>query len=120
MARRGTKKAHADAHEKYIATLYGGEQVNGSGQPDRVGGDVKTNWELFECKLTGQPGKPATSSLITRMEKIADEAWEEGREPALCLRFFKPDSVLANKDGYVDLTVRLSTQDAHGYQTNKL
>ena len=45
------------------------------------------------------------------MEKMADEAYAEGKDPALALRYFCPDSPLASYDGWVDLTVRLTEQD---------
>lgn len=120
MAKRGSKKALADQHETYIARLYGGERVVNSGQTDKNKGDVKTPDHLVECKMTGEPGKEARSSLITRMEKIADQAWEESLEPMLALRFFMPESVLASGEGYVDVTLKLSDADAYGSQTRSL
>jgi hypothetical protein len=44
--------------------------------------------------------------VLKEFEKIAVEAYAEGREPALALRYFAPDSALANVDGWVDLMVR--------------
>ena len=73
-------------------------------------GDVRTKYTLIECKTTGTPAKPAASIglKLEVMEKIADEAWSVGLEPALALRFYAPDSVLADtQTGYVNLMVRL-------------
>jgi flagellar basal body rod protein FlgC len=70
---------------------------------------------MFECKgkfgeRTGE--KPVRSTLLSDFEKVADEAYANDRDPALALRFYKPDSPLANEKGYVDLTVRLMSDDA--------
>lgn len=57
--------------------------------------------------------KPAKSySLkLSELEKIADEAWAEGLDPAIAIRIYNPDSVLADKDGNVDLIVRRVQDD---------
>jgi hypothetical protein len=49
------------------------------------------------------------------MEKIADEAWATGLEPALALRFYKPDSRLADSKGFIDLVVRRVADDTESY-----
>lgn len=108
-------------HEEFIANLYGGKRSASSGASITDKGDVTSHPTntLFECKMTGQPGHIRKTTLTRRMEKIADEAWEVGMEPALALRFFNPNSPLSNREGWVDLTVRLSADDArsrnHGY-----
>lgn len=68
---------------------------------------------LCECKHTGTFDKPARSfSLkLDDMEKIADEAWSEGKEPMMIVSIYCPDSVLADKDGEVNLAVRLMSDD---------
>jgi len=43
--------------------------------------------------------------ILREFEKIAAEAWAEGSEPALALRYFAPESILASIDGWVDLIV---------------
>ena len=111
MAPRGSSKARSIDHEEFIASRYGGRRNAGSGALDRETGDVETARQAFECKTTGEPGKPAKSSLITRMEKITDEAQMVGKLPALALRFFAPDSPLADRKGFVDLVVRRVADD---------
>jgi hypothetical protein len=50
--------------------------------------------------------------LLRQLEKIAQEAWEQGLDPMLALRYYDPDSILADKDGWIDLTVRRAVDDA--------
>ena len=111
-APRGSKKRLAQEHEEFVAELYEGKVSPSSGAASTDGGDVRTDDLLIECKTSGSPGKESRSTLVGRMERIAEEAWEEGREPVLCLRYFKPSSVLAGMTGHVDLTVRLTSSDA--------
>lgn len=54
--------------------------------------------------------KPA-KKLIEEFEKIAKEAYAEGRAPALALRYYAPDSILADTDGWIDLMVRTIGDD---------
>lgn len=77
-------------------------------------GDVRvaSSRTIFECKLTGEPGKPKHTTLLGQMEKVADEAWAENKEPAMALRIFNPESPLSGVDGWVDFTVRLTRLDA--------
>lgn len=115
MAKRGTKKARSEEQERYIAKMYGGRRSPSSGAALHDQGDVRAaaDGTLFECKMTGEPGgEPKGGKLVTDFEKIADEAWAEGREPAVALRFWNPDSVLADPQGWVNLTVRLTNDDA--------
>jgi hypothetical protein len=115
VAIRGSKKARSVAHEDWIAKLYAGKRSPSSGGAFTDAGDVRTTDQLIECKTdmpttTNAERKP---KIVKQMEKIADEAWQEGREPVLALRLFQPDSVLASPEGYVDLTVRLTRDDAY-------
>lgn len=116
MAKRGSKKALSVEHEKFVAKAYGGRRSPSSGAADHDQGDVRAaaDGTLLECKYKGSPAEPLKSkpSLLTIMEKVADEAWAEGKEPAVALRYFWPDSPLANRDGWVDLTVRITNDDA--------
>jgi len=116
MAKRGSTKALSVAHERFIAEAYGGRRSPSSGAAEHDQGDVRaaTDGTLLECKYKGSPADPLKSkpSILTVMEKIADEAWSEGKEPAVALRFFWPDSPLANRNGWVDLTVRLTDDDS--------
>lgn len=115
MAKKGTKKYRSNEHERFIASLYAGKRSPSSGAALHDNGDVRVvaDETLFECKTTGEPGKEARSSLVKHMDKVADEAWEEGLEPAVALRFYMPDSLVADNKGYVDLTVRLARDDAY-------
>ena len=76
------KKALSREHEDYVANAYGGVRSPSSGASDSSKGDVKTDDTLYECKLTGGPGETSKirrSTLLKEMEKIADEAWSEGK-----------------------------------------
>lgn len=114
MAKPGSNKDRSIKQEEYVAHVYGGERNKRSGAGDREKGDVKLHTEdtVFECKTTGEPGRPAKSTIVKWMEKVMDEAYERGKEPALALQYFMPDSPLANRDGWVNLTVRLLEDDA--------
>jgi len=110
-----TKKELSKQHEEYIARAYLGERSRSSGASDTDKGDVRVQGSksLIECKLTGAPGSSSKrTTLLSHMEKVADEAWAEGKEPAVALRLFCPESPVANVDGWVDLTVRLTLDDA--------
>lgn len=120
MAARGSNKARSVEHEEFIARHYGGQRNAGSGALDTEHGDVVTATTIFECKMTGEPKlckhhlpwhsceacyrKP---TMVARMEKVWDEAAEVGKDGALALRFYDPESPLANGYGFVDLVVRL-------------
>ncbi len=97
-------------HERYIAKLYGGVRVSGSGNGVREKGDVRVEGtqELIECKHTSSTKK---ATIVRQFEKVAKEAYEEGYDPVLALRYYDPDSPLA-RDGHVDLVVRLAHDDA--------
>jgi hypothetical protein len=111
MATRGSSKALSVDQEDFIARKYGGKRSLSSGASDTDAGDVRTDKYLIECKVTGRPTAPAKSTLLKTFEKIAEEAYEEGREPLVALRFYNPDSILANSDGWVDLVVRRVGED---------
>lgn len=114
MAPRGSKKQLSIEQEMFVAEHYDGCRSASSGAAEHDQGDIRNVDTLFECK--GQFGertgeKPVRSTLVTQMEKIADEAWAESRSPAIALRFYMPDSLLADNYGFVDLTVRLLSDD---------
>lgn len=114
MANRGSTKALSVIQEERIADLYNGRRSASSGAADNDQGDVRSPSLLIECKMTGGPGRPVKKAKLVRdMEKVAEEAWTEDREPVICLRFFDPGSRLADKDGWIDLTVRLTHEDVH-------
>ena len=102
--------------EERVARRYGGKRSPSSGAAVADQGDVRTIDQLIECKHTGTFDKPAKSITIKLgdLEKIADEAWSEGKEPVMALGIYAPDSVLADADGEVNLIVRLETDDVRG------
>lgn len=110
-----TKKELSKQHEEYIAKQYNGQRSRSSGASDTDKGDVRIagSKSIIECKLTGAPGSGSKrTTLLSHMEKVADEAWAEGKEPAVALRIFCPESPVANVSGWVDFTVRLTADDA--------
>lgn len=118
MARRGSTKWFSERQEERVAKVYGGERSPSSGAAVTDAGDVRMreNNNLCECKHAGTFEKPAKSiSLrLKDLEKIADEAWAEGMEPMMVLTMYAPDSILADKDGEVSVSVRLMLDDMRG------
>lgn len=113
MAKRGTTKRFSVDHEEAIALLYAGERSPSSGAAESDAGDVRSETYLIECKMTGAPGEVrAKPKFLKDLEKVWEEATGEGRWPVLALRFFQPDSPLADRDGWVDLSVIPSAQHA--------
>jgi hypothetical protein len=101
MAHRGTVKRLSVDHEEHIARLYGGKRSPSSGGAGHDNGDVRCPTLLVECKATMN----ARPKVLKEFEKIAKEAYAEGRTPALALRYFAPESILADVGGWVDLIV---------------
>lgn len=101
------RKQHSREHEIDVANMLNGTRSPSSGASVREKGDVYTDNHVIECKLKGSPGKPAQSTIVKQMEKINNEALEIGKWPMLALRFYNPDSSLADHDGYIDLAVTL-------------
>lgn len=112
MAKRGSTKALSIEQENHVAKMYNGKRSASSGAADNDNGDVRAPLDLIECKVTGGPGRPKSSTLLKTFEKVAEEAYLEGRSPVVALRFFCPDSPLADVKGWVDLSVRLLAEDA--------
>lgn|SRR5208282_2836911 len=114
MAKRGSIKDLSVRQEEYIASMYQGRRSKSSGGAGHDQGDVRSNDVLYECKFTGSPANPlkAMPKLLKEFEKVTKEAFSEAREPAMCLRFYEPRSILADVDGWVDLTVRCTRSDA--------
>ena len=112
MARRGSSKDRAVIHEEYIARRYDGKRSASSGAADTDQGDVRTSDLLIECKTTGGPGRRRPLPIfVQHLEKVCLEAWEEGREGAVALRYYEPSSKLANRDGWVDVIARTVRAD---------
>ena len=125
MAKRGSIKALSVTHEEFIAKAYGGTRSPSSGASEGDGGDVRAPDALFECKLSGGPGRFCRAheqfdcplerpTLARQFEKIAVAAYSEGKTPKVALRFFDPTSIVADRDGWVDLVVQLVKDDANG------
>lgn len=114
MAKHGTVKHLANSHEDHIAKVYKGTKSPSSGAAVSDAGDVRILDWLIECKMTGTPGEKPKQipKIVQDFEKIADEAHAEGRNPMLCLRYYHPNSRLSDKNGWVDLTIRLTEDDA--------
>lgn len=113
MAARGTVKRFSEEHEEFVARHYGGTRSPSSGGAISDAGDVRLPDHLIECKLTGEPGgDDKRPGFLKHLEKVATEAYAEGRDPVLCLRYWCPTSPLAGRDGWLDLTVRLTAEDA--------
>jgi hypothetical protein len=109
VAKRGTVKRRSVEHEDFIARQYGGKRSVSSGAVAGDEGDVKTPTQLIECKMTGSPTTPLKRkpTLLSQFEKIAEEAHMDGLAPMMALRYYWPDSPLADRTGYVDFEVKL-------------
>ncbi len=114
MARSGSNKRRSVDQEEHIANVYGGKRSPSSGAAVTDSGDVVTPDCLYECKTSGAAGENPIPEpkFIKELGKVVEEARERGRTGALCLRYYLPDSYLANKKGLVEVTVRLTNDDA--------
>lgn len=110
MAKRGTVKRKSVEQEEFIAAHYGGRRSASSGAADTDAGDVRTIDQLIECKCAGSPEEPIKrplgAKLTKDLEKVTEEAWSEGRHPALAIRWYDPNSVLADREGWCDVIIR--------------
>ncbi len=116
MAKRGSTKYLSVQHEDTVARVYKGKRSASSGGAETDQGDVRSKTRLIECKMTGGPGK--TKSLpvfVQHFQKITEEAWSEGRTPVLALRYYDPDSILADREGWIDLVVKRMVDDAEAH-----
>jgi hypothetical protein len=114
--KKATTKGRSLEQEDFIAKQYGGKRSPSSGGAATDRGDVRARNQLIECKYIGfRNDAPAKSFSIKveDLEKIADEAWHEGREPVMAIRIRHPDSPLANHTGYIDITIRLTRDDVY-------
>lgn len=114
MAKRGTVKRKSVDQENYIAGVYHGDRSPSSGAAVTDQGDVRTDEYLIECKVMGNPEEPIKRPGFARdLEKIAEEAWTEGRNPMLAIRWYDPDSILADRHGWCDVIVKRVVDDIH-------
>ena len=98
-----------------MAEEYSGELTANSGAADSDTGDVRTETQLIECKHKGCFEKPVKSMSINLaiLEKIWNEAVQQGREPVLCFRMYVPkDGHPLTRGGFIDLSIRLASSDA--------
>lgn len=110
-----TAKGRSLKQEWFIGATYGGQVTPGSGNSVRSPGDVRTARMLIECKQTGQMDKPVKSFSLKlgELEKAFDEATSEGRDMAMAIRIYNPESMLSDRDGMIDLIVRRVADDHH-------
>lgn len=108
------RKQYSIEHEEAVAKAYHGIRSASSGASIRDAGDVSSDTCAFECKYQGSPGEESKRkpTMVARMEKIADEAYQHSLTPVLMLRYYWPESPLADPEGWVDLSVRLMSDDA--------
>lgn len=102
MAQRGSSKRLSVEHEEWVASVFNGKRSKSSGAAEHDAGDVRTDTHLIECKMT----KGQVPTFIRHLEKVTLEAWEEGKDPMLALRYYDPDSHFANGYGWVDVVVQ--------------
>jgi hypothetical protein len=112
VAKRGTSKRKSVEQENFIAAQYNGRRSASSGAAETDQGDVRTPDQLIECKCMGNPGEPTKRPGFAKdLEKVTEEAWQEGRVPALAIRWYDPDSILADRAGWCDVIVRRVADD---------
>jgi hypothetical protein len=113
MARRGTSKRKSVEQEEWIAAQYNGRRSASSGAAETDQGDVRTETSLIECKCMGNPEEPIKRPGFARdMEKIVEEAWSENRLPRLAIRWYDPESILADRNGWCDVVVKRVVDDS--------
>ncbi len=113
MAKAGSNKARSVEQESRIAECYRGTRSASSGAAVTDSGDVVTRDYLIECKTTGGPAEKPISApkFVKELAKVMEEAHERSKTGMLCLRYYLPDSYLANRSGWVELTVRTTHDD---------
>lgn len=101
-------KDRSVAHELHVAQRYGGVRSRSSGAAFRDIADVDTAELAIECKETGGPGEDPISKpkIIGLLEDLAGKSYPSGKDPVLAMRYYLPDSPLANLDGWVDVAIR--------------
>jgi hypothetical protein len=97
-------KEHSIAQEEFVAKIARGRRSPSSGASLYDDGDVENDTYIVECKMSGNPDKPAKSiSLrLADFEKVHEEAALNRKAPAMALRIYNPDSVLADHKGNID------------------
>ena len=113
MAKRGTVKRKSIEQEEWIAAQYDGRRSASSGAAETDQGDVRTFTHLIECKCMGNPEEKVKRPAFAKdLEKVTEEAWSEGRIPMLAIRWYDPDSILADRNGWCDVVVKRVVDDS--------
>lgn len=88
---------YSDKQEKHIAKVTGGKVQSNSGGTKFGGGDVHTDKFFIEAKT---PTKNQTSFSIKKdwIEKMNEQAYEQGKEESVLAFRFDPDT---NNDLYI-------------------
>ena len=92
-----TTRDYSDKQEKHIAKVTGGKVQSNSGGTKFGGGDVHTNKFFIEAKTPAIERKSFTI-MKDWLEKMKEQAFEQGKEEAVLAFRFHPDSLI---DWYV-------------------
>lgn len=103
-ARQKTKDCHGRRAEKKFATRVRGDQQPGSGAMDGAKGDVRVGEFLVESKATISD---SMSLKYPWLKKIAKEALDVTKEPALVIQFVLPDGSIKEDGAWVMVPERV-------------
>lgn len=94
------KLSRSRKQEKKIAKAYGGKKIKGSGNGKFQKGDVRAGRFLIEAKRTD-----AASIVLKRewLAKIEQEAFDDGKYPALEIQIQNQDWVLIRRAEFQSL-----------------
>lgn len=94
MAKDPTTRNLSDAHEIFLADLFGGRRTRGSGNQTNNPLDVRLDPTApFPMGLEGKSTRSKSLSVsVATWEKLLDQA--HGLRPALALRFYRSDNLL--------------------------
>lgn len=102
--------------ENGIAKRYNGTRSPSSGAAVHDSGDVANKYDLIECKTHVPDSKkkklPSMKEALDILEKITKEAIERDKSPVVNFRFYLPEHYLANRKGWVEISVRRTIDDA--------
>ena len=85
-----TTRDYSDKQEKHIAKVTGGKVQSNSGGTKFGGGDVHTNKFFIEAKTPAIERKSFTI-MKDWLEKMKEQAFEQGKEEAVLAFRFDPD-----------------------------
>ena len=92
-----TTRDYSDMQEKHIAKVTGGRVQSNSGGTKFGGGDVHTDKFFIEAK-TPTKAKASYTVKAEVLDKVYEQAFEQGKEESVLAFRFHPDSLL---DWYV-------------------